>query len=55
MKNGMSEIRSKVAMFMENNPTLTKLEGNAWYDMEDALVELVQECTEVVAKKCMEG
>ena len=50
MTNGMSEIRANVAMFMERNPTLTKLKGNAWYEMEDALVELVEQCVETVAR-----
>lgn len=38
----MDKIREEVAVFMENNKLLSKLEGDAWYQMEDELVALCE-------------
>ena len=43
MINGMSETRNKVIAFMENTPTLSKLKGDKWYEVEDALVEFLEQ------------
>lgn len=40
----MDKIREKVINFMENNELTENLEGLAWYNTEDSLVELVKEC-----------
>ncbi len=43
----MKEIREKVTMMMEHCPTLSKLEGEKWYQVEDAIVNLICEITGV--------
>ena len=43
MINGMSETRNKVIAFMESVPTLNKLKGEKWYEVEDALVEFLEQ------------
>lgn len=37
----MDELRFRIAIFMENNKLLTKLENENWYDMEDALYNFI--------------
>ena len=44
----MDTIREQVAIFMENNALLSKLENEKYYEMEDELVEL---CEKVSGKK----
>lgn len=36
----MDKIREKIIDFMEHNPVTSKLKGDKWYTMEDALVNL---------------
>ena len=37
----MDELRFRIALFMENNKLLTKLENENWYYMEDALYDFI--------------
>lgn len=41
----MDKIREKIINFMEHNPVTSKLKGDKWYAMEDALVNLFCEMT----------
>lgn len=41
----MDKIREKIINFMEHNPETSKLKGDKWYAMEDALVNLFCEMT----------
>ena len=41
----MKEIRDAVIQFMEKNPILTKLSGDDWYSVEDAITNLVHSIT----------
>lgn len=43
-------IREKVALVMESNPILAKLEGKDWYDVEDALVNLISDISGITDK-----
>lgn len=39
--NGMTPIRHKVVDFMNKTPIFERLEGNKWYEVEDALTDFL--------------
>lgn len=42
-------IRQKVAEFIDKSPVLSKLKGESYYDMEDALVEFIETNSGLIA------
>lgn len=44
-------IREKVAEFIDKSPVLSKLKDNAYYAMEDALVEFIEQNRDLIASE----
>lgn len=45
---GEDNLRGSVAMMMDNNPTLSKLKGDKYYDVEDSIIQLIREWEEKI-------